>query len=324
MRIQDIRYCKEQAWNQEENRETIHSNREYGNLDLLYRTVHAAIYGAVSKWCGPNSGDASQSRPESVRKMSPEIQTQQEDLESLVDIPRRQHAPGNRMLQNLKDLTSMPFVSQIEYLCKKTKFYHPIEEGSFYVTTTLDDDGWGKRTTMCKEFSAPRNQEDSKPYASFDADKEIDPVLNVEIATIIDVLGIEVQVPSLSSPGYSVRILKSRSHERFVNEIPRHNSDIVNNSSPLRAKECNLNDVCFESSKTAVVNHGQGSQDSKNVKTKVEPSSVHRETVAFLDTGKSGLLEMQQWEQRRPQQSCVNTSKSKVHSRAPRRTEFGL
>ena len=87
--------------------------------------------------------------------MSPEIQTQQEDLESLVDIPRRQHASGNRMLQNLKDLTSMPFVSKIEYLRTKTKFYHPIEEGSFYVTTTLDDDGWGKRTSMCKKiFSA--------------------------------------------------------------------------------------------------------------------------------------------------------------------------
>ena len=50
----------------------------------------------------------------------------------------------------------MPFVSKIEYLRTKTKFYHPIEEGSFFVTTTLDDDGWGKRTSMCKEFSAPR------------------------------------------------------------------------------------------------------------------------------------------------------------------------
>ena len=79
---------------------------------------------------------------------------------------------------------------------------------------------------------------------------------------------------------YSVWILVSRGRERFVNEIHRHDSDIVNYSSPLRAKECNLNDVCFESSKTAVVNHGQGSQDSKNVKTKVEPSSMHRETVA--------------------------------------------
>ena len=99
-------------------------------------------------------------------------------------------------------------------------------------------------------------------------------------ATIIDVRGIEVQVPSLSSPGYSVWILISRGHEKFVNEIHRHNSDIVNYSSLLRAMEDKLNDVCLETSKPAVVDHGQGSQDSNNVKTKVEPSSMHLETVA--------------------------------------------
>ena len=57
----------------------------------------------------------------------------------------------------------------------------------------------------------------------------------------------EVQVPSLSSPGYSVWILIRRGHERLVNENHRHNSDIVNCSSSLRAKEDNLNDVCLES-----------------------------------------------------------------------------
>ena len=59
------------------NRDTILFNGEYGNNDMLYRTVDAAIYGAVSKWRGPNSGEASQSRPESARKMSPEIQRKQ-------------------------------------------------------------------------------------------------------------------------------------------------------------------------------------------------------------------------------------------------------
>ena len=85
-----------------------------GNVNLLYRTVHAAnqlcIYGAVSKGCGPNSGEASQSRPERVRKMSPETQIKQEDLKLLVDIPRLPHASGKRMLQNFKDFNSMPFM----------------------------------------------------------------------------------------------------------------------------------------------------------------------------------------------------------------------
>ena len=43
-----------------------------------------------------------------------------------------------------------------------------------------------------------------------------------------------------------------------------------------------------ESFKPAVVNHEQSSQDSNNVKTKVEPSSVHRETVASSKSSSGG------------------------------------
>ena len=140
----------------------------------------------------------------------------------MVDIPRQPQASGNRMLQNLKDLNSMQFMSKIEYLRTTAKFYHPSEKGNHYVTTTLEDDGWGKHTSMCKEHAALRNREDSRPYASIDAEQEIGPVLNIGIATVFDVPGIEVQVPSLSFPGCSVWILISRGHERFVNEIQAH------------------------------------------------------------------------------------------------------
>ena len=174
---------------------------------------------------------------------------------------------------------------------------------------------------MCKEYIAPRNREDSKPYASIDAEKEIGPVLTIEIATIIDVPGIEVQVPSLSPPGYFVWISISRGHERFVNEIHRHNSDIVNCSSSLRTKEENLNNVCSEFSKPAVLNHEQGSQDSNNVKTKVEPSSV--ETVASTIRVAPASSKRHQRRQRRQQQSYVNTSKSKVHLREERDPQGG-
>ena len=103
---------------------------------------------------------------------------------------------------------------------------------------------------MCKEYTAPRNREDSRSYASIDANQEIGPVLNIGIATVIDVPGITVQVPSLSSPGRSIWILISGGHEIFENEIHRHNSDIVNYSSSLRTKEENFDNVGFESSKT--------------------------------------------------------------------------
>ena len=154
----------------------------------------------VWKYAWNKSWRASQGRLESARKTSPEIQIKQEDLKSLVDIPRLPQASGNRMLQSLKDFNSMPFMSKIEHLRTMAKFYHPIEKGNHYVTITLEDDGLGKRTSMCKEYTAPRNREDSKPHASINADQDIGPVLNIGIATVIDVPGIEVQVPSLSTP----------------------------------------------------------------------------------------------------------------------------
>ena len=226
----------------------------YCNVDLLDRTVHSTnqfcIYGAVTKWYGTNS--ASQSRLEkSARRSLREIQIKQEDLWSLVDIPRLPQA-------------------------------------------ALEDDGWGRSTSMCKEYTAPRNQEDSRSYASIDAKRENGPVLIIGIATFIDVPGIEVQVLSLSSTGSPAWIWKSRGHEGFVNEIHRHNSEIVNYSSSLCTKEENFDNVGFESSKAAVVNHkqgSQGSQDSNNVKTKDESSGVLRETVASTVRVNPGLSE---------------------------------
>ena len=50
-----------------------------------------------------------------------------------------------------------------------------------------------------------------------------------------------------------------------MSEIHRHNCNILNYSSSLRTKEENFDNVGFESSKPAVVNHEQGSRDSNNV-----------------------------------------------------------
>ena len=108
--------------------------------DCSFRKPALYLRSSPTKWPGnkpgTHSGEASQSRLESARKTSPEIQIKQEELKSLVDIPRQPQASGNRMLQNLKDFNSMQFMSKIEYLRTTAKFYHPSEKGNHYVTTT--------------------------------------------------------------------------------------------------------------------------------------------------------------------------------------------
>ena len=81
---------------------------------------------------------------------------------------------------------NVPFMSKFEYLRTTAKFYHPIEKGNYYVATTLEDDGWRKRTSMGTGYTAPRNREDSRPYAPIDAEKETGLALNTGIATVID------------------------------------------------------------------------------------------------------------------------------------------
>ena len=235
----------------------------------------------MKKQIEENSGKASKGRPESAPRTPREIQIKQEELKSLVDIPRLPLASGNRMLQNLENFESMPFMSKIESLRAAAKFYHPIEIGNYFVTTLLDNDGWGRRTSMCKEYTAPRNQKESRPFASIDANQKIDPILNIEIALIVDVPGIEVQVPSLSDLWRSMWILTSRGKETFVNEIPRHKPGIVNDSSLLRTKDENLENVSFESVKLASGNRGYGSDDSDTAKSNDKPSNELRKTAIY-------------------------------------------
>ena len=159
------------------------------------------------------------------------------------------------MLQNLKDFNSMPLMSKLN-ISEQGRNSTIRSRREIIVSQLLLMMTDGENAHQCaKKYTAPRNWEDSRPCTSIDAEQEIGLVLNIGITTVIDVFDIEVQVPSLSSPEYSVWILISRGHERFVNEIHRHNSDIMNCSSSLRTKEENLNNVSSESSKRAVVNH---------------------------------------------------------------------
>ena len=162
-------------------------------------------------------------------------------------------------------------MSKIEPLRTAAKFYHPVEIGNYYITTLLEDDGWRRRTSMCREYTAPRNQKDSR--------QDIGPVLNMGIAAIVDVPSIEVQVPSVSDPWRSIWIIISRGKERFVNEIHRHNSGLVNDSFLLRIKEENLDKVSSEYVKLASGNRGYGSEDSDTAKSDDKPSSELGETA---------------------------------------------
>ena len=121
-----------------------------------------------------------------------------------------------------------------------------------YITTLHKEDGWGKCTSLCKEYTKCRNHMDSRPFASTDAYQHIGPVLNIGIAKILDVYRTEVQFSSLSDPRFPTWILTSRDHERFVNELHLHNNTIVNQSFSLQGSENNSDGVNQDSNKNGI------------------------------------------------------------------------
>ena len=165
---------------------------------------------------------------------------------------------------------------------------------------------------MCKEYTAPRNQKDSRPFASIDANQKIDPNLNIGIALVVDVPGMEVQVPSLTDLWRSIWILTCRGKERFVNDIHRHKPGIVNDSSLLRTKEENLENVSFESVKPAPGNRGHGSEDSDTAKSNDIRSNELQKTAISRTFATSS----------RRCNSVVHAHYTK--KKIPRKTEFGI
>ena len=95
-----------------------------------------------------------------ARKTPREIQMKREKLKSFVDIPKLPPASGNRMLQNMESFESMPPRSQIESLRTTAGFHHPVEKVSICTTALHKEDGWRKCTSLYKENTKPRNDED--------------------------------------------------------------------------------------------------------------------------------------------------------------------
>ena len=164
---------------------------------------------------------------------------------------------------------------------------------------------------MCNACTKPRNDKDSRPYTSIDAHQKVGLVLNVGIAKVLDVHGIEVQVQSMSDPIFPTWIVTSRGHERLVNELHLHNTTIVNHSSLLLRREETSDQVNQDFNKPAFGKSMPGPKGSDSVGMREKPSNSLRETGASrvnsnLQSGNRCLLERFR--------ACPSTFENRVQS----------
>ena len=156
-----------------------------------------------------------------------------EEISSLVKIPRTPLASGNRMRQKLQSFQLLSAKSRLKHVYERAGFYHPVERNKWYQTRPDEDDGWGKITPMCREYTHPREHPDSRCFPTINANTKIGPILMIRMSQVFGIYGLEVQIPSPSRPRYSSWILICRGLEKFVDELHLHDRHITTPSSSL-------------------------------------------------------------------------------------------
>ena len=88
---------------------------------------------------------------------------------------------------------------QFTKVCEDASFWRRVSVGMSYKTIPDVDDGFGDRTPACREYTLPREDSDSRIYATIPGQTIIGPVLQVHIIQYLGINGIEIQIPSTTT-----------------------------------------------------------------------------------------------------------------------------
>ena len=96
---------------------------------------------------------------------------------------------------------------QMTQFFDKVLFHHLVTAGNCYKIRPDDDDGWGKITPLCREYSNFRSYPKTRASAAFPAGTIVGPVIEVHIVKVLDILQ-----RSCNSINYKPRIHNLRSY----------------------------------------------------------------------------------------------------------------
>ena len=122
------------------------------------------------------------------------------EVTSWVKAPRHaQPAAGISVREVQQNFETLGTDVQFTRICEEAAFIHEVAVGQFYRTALDVDDGFGGRTLVCREFSSPREDSDSRIFAASKRRIIIGPALQVHIIQCLGIYGIEIQIPSTIS-----------------------------------------------------------------------------------------------------------------------------
>ena len=135
-----------------------------------------------------------------------------EEVEMLVSLPNL--ALGNKM-QGGASFRILEKRVQMTQLCEKALFQHLVAAGNCYKIRPDDNDGWGKLTPLCPEYSSSRAYPKTRALAAIPTGTIIGPVIEVHIVKILDEYGTEVAIPSICRPKDTSYVVISRETEEM-------------------------------------------------------------------------------------------------------------
>ena len=127
---------------------------------------------------------------------------------------------GNSLREIQQIFETLETEVQFANICKDAAFICEVAVGRLYRTALDVDDGVGDRTPACREDTHPRAGSDSKLFASLRERTIFGPVLQVHIINFLFNYGIEIEIPSTTSPPRTSWVVICRGQKRYGEELP--------------------------------------------------------------------------------------------------------
>ena len=143
----------------------------------------------------------------------------QQEVNSLVQTPKSDNlASGNRLRECLQRLQTLEKEIQFTRVREDATFWRGVSIGMSYKTIPDVDDGFGDRTPACREYTPPRENSDSRIYATIPGQTIVGPVLQVHSIQYLDINGIEIQIPSTTTKERTSWVVICRGTNRYEEE----------------------------------------------------------------------------------------------------------
>ena len=169
---------------------TTHFNAHSSNTECLFRTIHSAnqlsICGAVSSWC-----EEFAQRTLHTKKSGRWKSSWQKNMSSFwkCDAARSgffgansmegQWGIWNQIARTTSEMETLEKEVQFTKVCEDASFWRRVSIGMSYKTVPDVDDGFGDRTSACREYTLFREDPNSRINATIRGQTSIERVLRV-------------------------------------------------------------------------------------------------------------------------------------------------